>query len=167
MFVVSLTEEDVQKINSLRLILESEALRLSQASITRQGTQKLSRLLKTMDNTEATTANIAVHLDIEFHRTIWSLTGNEYLEKSLLSLTGPLFAHAMLSLLRSDRQRLVLDSHRPLFDFLHGKSEETAEEVMMAHLSLRWPDPARFSSFRPPSIPAPPELARRDGRSGR
>ena len=114
MFVVSLTEEDVQKINSLRVILE------------------------------------AVRIDLQFHRTIWSLTGNEHIERMLVSLTTPLFAHAMLTLLRSEKQRMVLDSHRPLLDFVRGKSDQSAEEVMIAHLSLRWKDPAKFSSLKNP-----------------
>jgi DNA-binding GntR family transcriptional regulator len=149
MFVVSLSDEDVQKINSLRLILECEALRLARLNITAHGVQKLTALVKKMDLTEPAATDHSVRLDIEFHRTIWSFTGNEYLEKNLTSLTAPLFAHAMLIFLRADRQRLVLDSHRPLLDFVMGNSTQTAEEVMLAHLSLRWTEPSRFSSLRP------------------
>ena len=167
MFVISLTEEDVQKINSLRLVLESEALRLAKVSIGPQGIQKLRRLLKRMDHTEPTATNVAVRLDIEFHRTIWSFTGNEYLEKNLLSLTAPLFAHAMLTFLRAERQRLVLDSHRPLLDFLEGNSTQAADEVIMAHLALRWPEPFRFSSFNSTNPQANAVLPHKAGRSGR
>jgi hypothetical protein len=60
-----------------------------------------------------------------------------------------------------------LDSHRPLLNFLEGNSSETAHEVIMAHLSLRWPEPFRFSSFNPPELPAnaaPPHKVERSGR---
>jgi DNA-binding GntR family transcriptional regulator len=148
MFVVSLETEDVQKINSLRIVLESEALRLVRLSVTPQDGQKLSRILEKMEKTEPGPTNESVRLDMEFHRAIWSFTGNEYLEKTLTSLTAPLFAHRMVTQLQSGTQRMVLDSHRPLYEFVMGKSKQTAEAVMLAHLSLRWPDPVRFSSFR-------------------
>ncbi len=148
MFVVSLGTEDVQKINSLRLVLESEALRLVRLSWTPQDAQKLSRILEKMENTGPAPTNESVRVDMEFHRAIWSLTGNEYLEKTLTSLTAPLFAHRMVLQLQAGTQRMVLDSHLPLYEFLAGKSKQTAEAVMLAHLTLRWSDPARYSSFR-------------------
>jgi len=148
MFVVSLEPEDVQKINSLRLVLESEALRILRISIEPQDAEKLLQILEKMDKTGPAPTNESVRLDMEFHRSIWSFTGNEYLEKTLNSLTAPLFAHRMVEQLQSGMQRMVLDSHRPLYDFVTGKSKQTAEAVMMAHLALRWPDPARYSSFR-------------------
>jgi DNA-binding GntR family transcriptional regulator len=148
MFVVSLETEDVQKINSLRVVLESEALRLVRLSGAPQDAQKLSRILEKMEKTEPGPTNESVRLDMEFHRAIWSFTGNEYLEKTLTSLTAPLFAHRMVTQLQAGTQRMVLDSHRPLYEFVIGKSKQTAEAVMLAHLTLRWPDPARYSSFR-------------------
>ena len=144
MFVVSLEQEDIQKINSLRLILEAEALRLARRLAKPADIEKVARLLKKMENMEPAPTSSSVQIDIEFHRTIWRIAGNEYLEKILTSLTAPLFAHAMLMLLRSEKQRMVLDSHRPLLLFLQGKSKSSAEEVMSAHLSLRWTDPAYF-----------------------
>lgn len=147
MFVVSLDQVDIQKINSLRLVLESEALRLSRRLANAQGIQRLTRLVAKMESMEPAPTSDSVRIDIEFHRAIWSLAGNEYLEKTLTSLTAPLFANALLTHLRAEKQRMVLDSHRPLLQYLLGKSKKSAEEVMFAHLSLRWVDPARFSAF--------------------
>lgn len=147
MFVVSLEEEDIQKINSLRLVLESEALRLARMRIKPPNLQKLAKLVDKMEDMEPAPTADSVRIDMEFHRTIWGLAGNEYLEKTLISLTAPLFAHAMLVHLRAERQRLVLDSHRPLLQFLEGNTKKSAEEVMLAHLSLRWIDPAHFAAI--------------------
>ena len=98
MFVVSLGKDDVQKINSLRLVLESEALRLARTYITPQKVKKLGQLMKQIEDAKPAPTNESVRLDVEFHRTIWSSTGNEYLEKTLTSLTAPLFAHRMVDL---------------------------------------------------------------------
>lgn len=166
MFVVSLDEEDIQKINSLRVVLEAEALRLAQARATSQGIKKLMQLVDEMENMEPSPAAQAVRIDLEFHRTIWGMTGNEYLEKVLTSLTAPVFAHSVLAMIRADKMRLVLDSHRPLADYVAGANGESAEAVMLAHLSVRYHDPARFASLGLSVSGSPPEenTASRNGR---
>jgi DNA-binding GntR family transcriptional regulator len=146
MFVVTLDEEDTQKINSLRVILEAEALRLAQKNLTPQRQNRLEQLLIAIENIEPMPTKTTMRVDFEFHRTIWSYSGNEYLEKALTSLTAPLFAHTVRTLLRSDKFRRVLDSHRPLFDFICGKSDQSAEQVMLAHLSVRYSLPGKYAS---------------------
>jgi DNA-binding GntR family transcriptional regulator len=146
MFVVTLDEEDTQKINSLRVILEAEALRLAQKNLTPQRQNRLEQLLIAIENMEPMPTKTTMRVDFEFHRTIWSYSGNEYLEKALTSLTAPLFAHTVRTLLRSDKFRRVLDSHRPLFDFICGKSDQSAEQVMLAHLSVRYSLPGKYAS---------------------
>lgn len=147
MFVVTLEDDDIQKINSLRVILEAEALRLARRNLTPQRQKKLEQLLQTVEKMEPTPAKLSMRVDFEFHRTIWSYSGNEYLEKILTSLTAPLFAHSVRTLLRSDKLRVVLDSHRPLYDFICSKTKQTAEQVLLAHLSIRYQQPQRFSSL--------------------
>jgi DNA-binding GntR family transcriptional regulator len=147
MFVVTLDDEDIQKINSLRVVLEAEALRLAQRNLTTPREKKLEQLLQAIEKMEPTLAKLSMRVDFEFHRTIWSYSGNEYLEKVLTSLTAPLFAHSVRTLQRSDKLRVVLDSHRPLFDFICSKTKETAEEVMLSHLSVRYHQPQKFSSL--------------------
>jgi len=148
MFVVSLDEESIQKINSLRVILESEALRLARTNAGPKEKEKLAHVLDKMERMSNVPTNEMVRVDMEFHRMIWSFTRNEYLEKTLTSLTAPLFAHSMLMLFRKEKQRMVLDSHRPLLEYVVGRSDQPAEKVMLEHLTLRWVDPARFSSLR-------------------
>jgi DNA-binding GntR family transcriptional regulator len=147
MFVVTLDEEDTQKINSLRVILEGEALRLAQRNLTPQRKQRLEKLLTAIENMEPMPTKTTMRVDFEFHRTIWSYSANEYLEKTLTSLTAPLFAHTVRSMLRSDKFRRVLDSHRPLFDFICGHSQVSAEQVMLAHLSVRYASPDKYASI--------------------
>jgi DNA-binding GntR family transcriptional regulator len=146
MFVVSLDDEDVQKINSLRLILEAEALRLCRRRLTLRGQKKLTQLVERMERMDPTTAFQAGIIDLEFHRLLWSSTGNEYLERTLSSLTAPLFAYAVLRKPKAEKMRMVLDSHRPLLEYVARRSEQTAKEVMLAHLSLRWAQPETLAS---------------------
>lgn len=152
MFVVSLDDEDVQKINSLRLVLESEGLRLCRTKLTPQGERKLTQLVERMERMEPTSAFQASSIDLEFHRLMWSMTGNEYLERTLTSLTAPLFAYAVLRKPRAEKMRMVLDSHRPLLEYVVGRSTRTAADVMLAHLSLRWSHPEGFASVGTQSV---------------
>jgi DNA-binding GntR family transcriptional regulator len=148
MFVVSLDQEDTQKINSLRIILEAEALRLARKHLTPPREKKLAELLEEMESLHPTpTTKMYVRVDFEFHRTIWSYSNNEYLVKILTSLTAPLLAHSARMLMRKEKLRIVLDSHRPLYDFIRGKSDQIAERIMLDHLKDPYPDPGKFSSL--------------------
>jgi DNA-binding GntR family transcriptional regulator len=151
MFLVELTEEHVQKINSLRIVLEGEALRLCSRNITPEGKEELGTLVDRMENYKALDDFEAASIDVEFHRTIWHYSGNEYLEKVLNKLVVPLFAHRVLWRITHDEIKWakMLSHHRRLLQFVQGISEQSAEAVMLEHLSLRYNNPARFSSYAP------------------
>ena len=147
MFVVSLSETDIQKINSLRLILESEALHLCRRNLNSANERKLVQQIEKMDRTGPTSALEAMRMDLAFHRTIWSQTGNEFLERTLTSLTASLFAYSVVVKAREEQMRMILDSHRPLLDFVQGKRKaKDARTVMLDHISLRWGPPDIYSS---------------------
>lgn len=138
MFVVSLNDEEVQKINNLRVLLESQALRLARESRDEAGLKTLRAIMDRMDRKPLGPATEQSQMDLEFHKAIWNMSGNEYLVRILTSLTAPLFAHALLTKTRAEKARMVLDSHRPLYSFVRGESGERAEQVIEAHLRFRW-----------------------------
>lgn len=146
MFVVSLSDVDIQKINSLRLILEAEALLLCRRRLSPPNERKLVQQIEKMERTSASALE-SMRLDLAFHRTIWSLTGNEFLERTLSSLTASLFAYSLVKKPPEQQTRTILDSHRPLLEFLQGHgAARDAHRVMMQHLSLRWGPPDAYSS---------------------
>jgi DNA-binding GntR family transcriptional regulator len=155
MFVVNLEEEDFQKINSVRLILEAEAFRLARSNFSAPTHAKLGQILDRMERAEGSAASTRVKLDLEFHKAVWSLTGNEYLERTLSSLTAPLFACGVIRALKSEKARHVIYSHRPLLDFLSGRNKDLAEQVLATHLRIPWNQPDRFSSFAQIPLAAP------------
>lgn len=142
MFVVSLSDADIRKINSLRVVLESEALLLCRSNLTPQNERKLIQQLDRMERTGPTSALEAMRMDLNFHRSIWAQTGNEFLEKTLTSLTASLFAYSVVKKPQSEQVRMILDSHRPLLDFVQGKLPKSqGKRVMYDHVSLRWGAP--------------------------
>ena len=149
-FVISLSDEEIQKINSLRLILEAEALRLCSAKITSEGIETLNQLNENMQQAGGLPEIEAAALDLEFHRTIWRYSGNEYLGKTLESITIPLFAHRVLWRINQkmlDWAKILPTQHRLLLDFVQNRVQDSAEKVMLTHLSYRYSQPDRYSSL--------------------
>lgn len=148
MFVISLTETDVQRINSLRIVLEGEALKLCRANLTKSIENQLLAQIQQIEETSFDSDFSASSLDLEFHRTIWAGAGNPYLEKTLNSLLTVLFSHQTLAYANQHGQvHWPLHHHRPLLDVLLGTSTLSPEVAMINHLRSRYTNPERFSSL--------------------
>ena len=147
MFVTALAEDDVQRINSLRLVLETEALKLCTAHMTKAVAAHLTGLVEQMDNWGPKSDIDAAAIDLEFHRTMWHSAGNPYLTKTLDSLATVLFAHTALENVNHHLKAWQLQHHRTLLDVVLGKSDLTAEEAVLSHLQIHFKTPERFSSM--------------------
>lgn len=148
MFVITLSEEDVQRINSLRILLEAEAIKLCRANLTATQEANLASIVQEMENVQLSSYFDASMLDLKFHRSIWACSGNPYLEKQLDSLLTVLFAHQALAYTASHGNALwPLDHHRPLLEVIRGTSNISAETAMVNHLRIRYTNPERFSSL--------------------
>ncbi len=147
MFVTELTQEDIQRINSVRIILEAEALKLCRANMNKRHAAKLTSLVEKMENWESGSEIDAADIDIEFHRTIWSIAGNPCLYNTLDSLSTSLFAHAALQHVNVETTKWRLNHHRSLLDIAIGKSDRSPEEAVMSHLKVYYDEPEKFSSL--------------------
>ena len=147
MFVNSLTESDTQKINSVRIVLEAEALKLCRARLTPEISKHLGGLVARMEKWKAGSQLEAAEIDFEFHRALWLYSGNSYLEKALNSLIPILFAHRALDGMSDRRLRWTLGHHRALFDIVEGISSTSPEEAMLTHLRNGYTNPGRYSSL--------------------
>ena len=147
MFVNILSDDDCQKINGLRIILEAEAIKLCRARLTAASEKQLLGLIERMEQWNAGSEVDAAALDLEFHRALWNLSGNSYLEKVLNSQVPMLFAHQALEYTSQNERLWPLHHHRQLLDVVLGRSEKTPEEAMIEHLRLRYTNPERYSSL--------------------
>jgi DNA-binding GntR family transcriptional regulator len=147
MFVTRLDETEVQRINSVRIVLEAEAMKLCRARVGKQDAAQLVRLVEMMETwTQGTEMDAAV-IDLQFHRTMWNVAGNPYLTKALDSLTTVLFAHKALEYASLEQMRWRLHHHRALLDVVLGHSDVEPETAIISHLRMGYSDPERFSSF--------------------
>jgi len=152
MFVVQLSDDEVQQINSLRMVLEAEALRLARARMTDDVLAELTDLVEQMEAWDGPTIDAAA-LDRSFHALIWRTAGNPYLERTLVSLTTPLFAHTALDHVSHQIRRWRLNHHRALLDVVANGMADP-EMAVLTHLRMAYSEPERFSSLA---------LSRKDG----
>lgn len=147
MFVITLSEEDTQRINSLRILLEAEAIKLCRANLTATDESRLVSLVEKMENFSSESDFDASMLDLEFHRTIWAGSANPYLVKTLNSLVTVLFSHQALAYMTARGSiHWPLNHHRILLDVVRGSSKLSPEVAMVNHLRVRYTNPERFSS---------------------
>ena len=155
MFVTRLSAEDVQRINSLRVVLEAEALKLCRLKISRKDATRLTNIMARMEAWTERTEMDAAALDLEFHRTLWEAAGNPYLTRVLDPLVTSLFAHKALENVSADVKRWSLTHHRALLDIALGNSNAEPEAAIIFHMRTGYDEPERFSSYgmtrsRPP-----------------
>jgi len=147
MFVNTLSEEETQKINSVRIVLESEAIKLCRARFTPEMNTRLSGMVERMDAWSPGSELDGAALDLEFHRTVWSYTGNAWLEKCLDSLVPAVLARQTLDRISSELVRWRLKDHRTLLEVIQGNSRYSPEEAILVHLRLGNNNPERYSSL--------------------
>jgi len=156
MCVTKLSEEDIQRINSVRLIMETEAIWLARKNMTPEVAAQLEDVLARMEAAHDLLVEVAP-MDIEFHRLIWAASGNTYLARTLDSLVAQLFAHKTLEhqvfaktapqKAREEFRVWRVAHHRELFDVLVGKSDIDPETAVLSHLRAGFDNPDRFSSL--------------------
>jgi DNA-binding GntR family transcriptional regulator len=153
MFVTHLGDDEVQQINSLRIVLETEALHLARAHMTPEIFAELTGLVEQMEAWDGTLLD-AAQLDLEFHRVIWRASGNPYLERCLDALTTPLFAHKTLEHVSQEIRRWRLNHHRALLDVVGGKTNADPQSALLTHFRIAYTEPERYSSLAMAREPA-------------
>ncbi len=164
MFVTLLAEEDVQKINSVRIVLETEALKLARARMTPEVAAVLTDLVIRMEAWKGALSEAAA-LDLQFHRTIWAAAGNDYLVKTLDSLATVLFAHKTLEHVSYELRRWRINHHRALLDVILSPEEKDIQSALLMHLRMAYTEPERFSSIAMQTPQSPASISRPQGRS--
>jgi DNA-binding GntR family transcriptional regulator len=146
MFVINIGQDEVQQISSLRLVLETEAMRLAKTRMTPEILAGLESIVRRMDSWNGTLLESAA-LDLEFHRALWQAAGNPYLERVLNALMVPLFAHKTLEHVTRDVRRWRMSHHHALLDAVAGRSDDDPQTVILTHVGLACIEPERYSSL--------------------
>lgn len=149
--VPELSIEDVKKIIEIRKALEGLAAYLAAQRINPQTSRKLQSLVKRM-RTAAKAKDLfkLFDADNQFHRTLWELSGNPFLIKTLSALLLPYFGFVAGKGYHAHRQDLtyVPQVHQEILDAVSsGDSDRARDAILIVHSkSIDWlpikPSPA-------------------------
>lgn len=135
-FVADITSDDMRELFTLRVVLETFAVRLVTKNITPTSLARLKSLVQEMDDAAAA-ANLPklVERDLEFHRLLCELSGH----KLLLSVWTSLIPHvrrfiATKGMSAATELPLIARSHTPIVQALEAGKAEHAEREISEHL---------------------------------
>jgi DNA-binding GntR family transcriptional regulator len=139
--VQSLTAKEVGQIYRLRIEWEPLAVELALGNRSGWGADDLSKVVAGL-NQAAREDNVEeyYHLDLKFHRTLWKLSGNPFLEKALSQITVPVFAFWMIRQLRRRSLDLVANAqkHALIAEALLAGDSKRARQTTRAAIESFW-----------------------------
>lgn len=138
--VVCLSPDQLDETIAVRLLLETEAVRLAKPRLKSADKRQLRSLVTKLENSWR---NIEVYaaLDLALHEMIWELSGNQLLKKLLMQATVPLFA--MGTIIRAAptfnaealRTKKTTSDHTELIEKICDGTTDEAVEAMRTHLT--------------------------------
>jgi len=129
--VTRLTPQEIRERVELRAMLEVRAAELASQRMEEAEFAELGRRLAALEEAVAKNAYYeAAQADLQFHRWVWSMSGNQTLRRLLEQLTVPLLA--FVSMLRSsglERLSEVVAAHEPLIAALRSRDPAQIREA--------------------------------------
>jgi DNA-binding GntR family transcriptional regulator len=131
-FVRSFSDDELRQLYEVRIALETHAVRLAVRDANAPGIRALRELL--VATKEAMTTGPAYPRDLDFHRDLVALTGNQ----TLIDVTTDV--HRKIDLARSRsahqaaRARDAFEEHEQIVDHMEKGRAETAVKVLTRHL---------------------------------
>lgn len=138
--IVRLSLDQLDDTIAVRLLLETEAVRLAKEAITTADKKALQAFANKFKNAHSNQRQYA-QLDIQFHEKLWEMSGNETLKKLLQQVTIPLFA--MGTIIRYSKEIAPKkihtnngeDIHLRLIGAMCDGTTEEAVEAIREHLT--------------------------------
>ncbi|MBZ0297855.1 MAG: GntR family transcriptional regulator [Anaerolineae bacterium] len=133
-YVINLTEQDIDQMHQVRLVLERLAVDLA-AQNTNPANQE--HQLAALRQMEAAVANedhgAFARADLQGHTLIWQQANNQHLEKSLLSMMGPIFMF-MANAAEFYDWRETLELHRDMVCWINAGERARACQSIERHM---------------------------------
>lgn len=124
-FVTELSRDDVAQIIRVRRELEGLAAELAESRASADDILNLNTIVREMDAAaRANDLTIFYKSDLEFHRTVWAMSGNWALTKALDITVVPLFAFFIMRNPSDSVQELVesVRWHQKVVDAIAGRA---------------------------------------------
>lgn len=146
--VTRLSRQEVDQIFLLRV--EWEALAAELAVQNRRGWEsaQLSEAAERLkEAARRHDADAFYRHDLDFHKTLWACTGNQFLAKALSQITVPLFAFWMLRHLRESDVDLIAqaEAHERIAAVVISGGQRQARKITREAMQGFWRDGARVA----------------------
>src|SRR5213594_302383 len=136
--VTKLSPEDIRKIHQVRMVLEVLAVELAVAHMSQAIMEELEEATRRMELAARDLDRTLFHRhDLIFHRAIWKLAGNEYLENALERLIFSLFAFVLLGQELDDFLAAV-EQHKEILEGLRTADPVRARNAFIESTSRFW-----------------------------
>lgn len=137
-YVTELADEDFRKIHTVRMALEPLAFELAAGNMTKSSAQQLAGYVDSMEKSAHSLDRVGFHnSDIAFHREVWKLAGNKYIEMALERVLFGMFA-AVLARQRQDAFLMAVRQHRDNVKGLLTGDPAKARAVFVKSTTAFW-----------------------------
>ena len=134
-YVTELSAEEYRQTHDVRMTLESLAMERAAPNVTAESLRELERSLKRLAAAaRQPDLNLYHKSDMDFHKVIWKLTGNDCLFQTLERITFGLFAFALLGRPSAGiRPDLIaaIEQHRSILEGLRTRDPVIARDTFV------------------------------------
>lgn len=135
--VAEISKKDIQELYSLRLVLESEALRLAIQNADASDLEILEgRLGALMDAAESGDHAAVLDCDLEFHRQIWRLSNHGRLESYLREIAMQVKMYIAVQTSLYDDLVAGISDHRLLLQAIQEQDEAEGLRILQQHFRV-------------------------------
>ncbi len=142
-YVTKLSQDDFRKILEVRMVLELLAIGLAAGKMTPEVDNELTGLTEQMGRAAEKFDLGAFHkADMAFHRIVWGLSGNEYLDQVLESVAFRLFAFVLLQRDPGSRNEFLASAkqHDGILAGLRTRDPQEARRAFVSETAKFWRD---------------------------
>ncbi len=140
-YVTKLSKDDFCKILQVRMALELLAMENAARNITPKDEDELTAIVDEMAKAARSFNLSSFHSsDVTFHRKVWALAGNEYLERALEATAFRLFAFVLLQRTSNSRQEFLAatQQHRGILAGLCSHDPAKARQAFLSQTLKFW-----------------------------
>jgi DNA-binding GntR family transcriptional regulator len=144
-YVAQLSPEDYRLIQEVRIPLEAVAIGKAAENFTPEADKELTAIVSGMASSGIAEVDVkSFHdCDVSFHRAIWELAGNRYLQEALEAITFRLFVFSVVGRWpnnpRAVGERLAaVQQHLGILEGLRSRNAQTARAAFIRQTVQYW-----------------------------
>lgn len=142
-YVTELSADDYRRILEVRIPLEAVAIGQATKNLTPEWERELEAVVDKMAAGSVEDVRGFHDCDVLFHRKIWSMAGNEYLQTALETITFRLFVFSIVDRWPSapnsgNERKAAVQQHRAILDGIRTRDPDKARKAFVHNTVRYW-----------------------------